>query len=62
MTVPGMISQEDLATLRDKSDVDYAELSSITQTDLAERCQGYDYLMLNMDVVPKTGTGLPPGK
>jgi phosphoglycerate dehydrogenase-like enzyme len=56
VTIPGMIGEVDLAPLRERSDVDYCELQSITEAELAERCAGYDYLMLNMDVVPKTGS------
>jgi glycerate dehydrogenase len=55
VTIPGMIGDTDLAPLRAASDVTYCELPSISETDLAERCRGYDYLMLNMDVLPKTG-------
>src|SRR5262249_22544939 len=36
--------------------VDYRELPSIAEVDLAKSCAGYDYLMLNMDVVPKSGS------
>lgn len=56
VTIPGMISEGDLVILRERSKVDYCELQSIAEADLAERCAGYDYLMLNMDVVPKTGS------
>jgi glycerate dehydrogenase len=54
-TIPGMIGESDLAPLRAVSDVTYVELPSISESDLAARCRGFDYLMLNMDVVPKTG-------
>jgi lactate dehydrogenase-like 2-hydroxyacid dehydrogenase len=54
VTIAGMIGEQDLAPLREKSDVDYCELTSITESDLAKKCAGYNYLMLNMDVVPKT--------
>lgn len=56
VTIPGMIGDADLGPLRAVSDVTYCELPSISETELAERCRGYDYLMLNMDVVPKTGS------
>ncbi len=56
VTIPGMIGETDLVPLRERSNVDYCELESITEADLAEKCAGYDYLMLNMDVVPKTGS------
>lgn len=53
VTIPGMIDEVDLIPLRDLSDVDYFEFSSIGEEELAEKCEGYDYLMLNMDVLPK---------
>jgi glycerate dehydrogenase len=56
VTIPGMIDEKDLVPLRERSNVDYCELQSITETDLAEMCVGYDHLMLNMDVVPKNGS------
>jgi glycerate dehydrogenase len=56
VTIPGMIEEVDLKPLREKSDVDYCELQSISELDLAVKCAGYDYLMLNMDVVPKSGS------
>jgi len=55
VTIPGMISEADLAPLREKSDVTYAEMERIAEAALASRCAGFDYLMLNMDVVPKKG-------
>lgn len=55
VTIPEMIGETDMIPLRECSDVDYCELQSIAEADLAEKCGGYDYLMLNMDVVPKTG-------
>ena len=56
VTIAGMISEVDLAPLRDVSDVQYVELPAIGELDLAERCAGFDFLMLNMDVVTKTGS------
>lgn len=56
VTIPDMISEPDLAPLRECSDVVYCEQQSITEADLAEKCSGYDYLMLNMDVVQKVGS------
>ncbi len=56
VTIAGMISEVDLAPLRDVSDVEYVELPAIGVLDLAERCAGFDFLMLNMDVVTKTGS------
>jgi len=55
VTIPDMISEQDLVPLRERSDVEYFETSSISQSELAVKCAGYDYLMLNMDAVPKIG-------
>ena len=55
VTIPGMISDKDLIPLRKRTDVEYFETSTITESELAVKCAGYDYLMLNMDVVPKKG-------
>lgn len=55
VTIPNMIGEEDLIPLREQSDVEYFETSSISETELALRCSGFDYLMLNMDAVPKNG-------
>lgn len=54
-TIPGMIGEKDLAPLRELSDVTYYEADSISETELADKCGGYDYLMLNMDIVTKSG-------
>jgi len=56
VTIPGMIDEKDLLPLRECSDVNYCELQSISELDLATKCVGYDYLMLNMDVLPKIGS------
>lgn len=53
VTVPGMIDDDDLAPLRHRSEVDYREMANIGEADLASLCGGYDYLMLNYDVVKK---------
>lgn len=55
VSTPGMIGEQDLARLRAASDIDYREIASISEGDLARNCAGYDYLMLNMDVLPKVG-------
>lgn len=55
VTVPGMIGEDDLGPLRAVSEVTYDEHESISEDDLAARCEGYDYLMLNYDVVPTVG-------
>lgn len=52
-TIPGMIAEDDLVALREVSDVTYYEASGLTQDELAERCSGFDYLMLNYDVVKR---------
>jgi phosphoglycerate dehydrogenase-like enzyme len=53
VTVPGMIGDNDLAELRKYSDVDYREFDRIDEEALASLCEGFDYLMLNYDVVTK---------
>jgi len=55
VTIPGMIGESDIAPLRQQSDVEYCELNAISEEALAQKCTGYDYLMLNMDVVPMSG-------
>lgn len=55
VTISGMIGENDLISLRKRSDVEYFETSTISESELADKCAGYSYLMLNMDVVPKTG-------
>jgi len=50
-----MIGEPDLAPLRAVSDLTYDERESIAEDDLAALCAGYDYLMLNYDVVPTVG-------
>lgn len=55
VTIPGMIGESDLAPLREVSDVTYDERESIDQDELAALCEGYDYLMLNYDVLPTIG-------
>ncbi|HEX9986339.1 MAG TPA: NAD(P)-dependent oxidoreductase [Thermoanaerobaculia bacterium] len=55
VTVPEMIGEADLAPLREVSDVDYKEVASISERELATLCDGYDYLMLNYDVLPTVG-------
>ena len=50
-----MLEADDLIPLREVSSVEYREVESITEEDLAHLCKGVDYLMLNMDAVPKNG-------
>lgn len=53
-TLPDMwdLQEGDLKTLRDHAEVDYMAVKSMKEEELAERCSGYDYLMLNMDFLP----------
>lgn len=51
VTVRDMIGEEDLVPLRQVSEVDYHETAAVSEAELAERCGGYDYLMLNYDVI-----------
>lgn len=55
VTIPGMIGEADLEPLRAVSDVTYVERDSVAEDELASLCQGYDYLMLNYDVVSPNG-------
>ena len=55
VSIPGMIGPRDLQSLSQYADVDYREMDSISEADLARMCAGFEYLMLNMDVVPKSG-------
>lgn len=51
VTIPGMIDNADLAPLREVSDVTYRESSAVSEEELAALCAGFDYLMLNYDVI-----------
>lgn len=55
VTVAGMIGRGDLGPLRAVSDVDLHEVKGMSEAALAEKCGGYDYLMLNMDALPLKG-------
>lgn len=46
------ITKKDLAPLKELAEVDIMEVKSMTEEELAEKCEGYDYLMLNMDFLP----------
>lgn len=50
-TIPGMISERDLEPVRAVSDVTYFETEPMEESELAAHCDGFDYLMLNMDVL-----------
>lgn len=56
-TVPDMIGEDDLVNLRTRSHLDYREFNRIEEADLADLCNGYDYLMLNYDVVKELSPG-----
>jgi glycerate dehydrogenase len=51
VTVPDMIEQRDLEPLNGKSDVTYREMEHVDEDELAKLCEGYEYLMLNYDVI-----------
>lgn len=51
VTVPGMIAETDYAPLAQLSEVTYHEAAQISESELDALCAGYDYLMLNYDVV-----------
>jgi phosphoglycerate dehydrogenase-like enzyme len=53
VTVPGMIYESDLAMLRQHSAVEYQEVTGVDEKKLAAMCEGFDYLMLNYDVIKK---------
>jgi phosphoglycerate dehydrogenase-like enzyme len=55
VTIAGMIDKKDLGPLKAVSQVDYHEVKSISEDALAKKCEGYDYLMVNMDVLPLKG-------
>ena len=46
------LKPNELSELRKIAMVDYVTLDSLTEEKLAEKCEGYDYLMLNMDFLP----------
>lgn len=52
-TIPGMISEEDLAPLRASALVEYLEIDHLSEDELSQKCCGHDVLMLNYDVVKK---------
>lgn len=54
LSLPEMwdMSESDLKPLREVAEVDWIQVKSITQDELAKKCEGYDYLMLNMDPMP----------
>ncbi len=46
------ITEKDLKPLKNVCDLDYVQVKSMTEEELAEKCENYDYLMLNMDFLP----------
>lgn len=46
------ISSKDLAPLNAITELDVVSVDKMTEEKLAEKCYGYDYLMLNMDFLP----------
>ena len=46
------ITPKDLEPLRQIADVTVFETKSMNEKELAKKCDGYDYLMLNMDFLP----------
>jgi len=54
ITVPNMwdLDSKDLVSLKQVADVEYVQVKSMNEEQLAEKCDGYDYLMLNMDFLP----------
>jgi phosphoglycerate dehydrogenase-like enzyme len=46
------ITNEDLEPLKKICNLSYVRTDSMTETQLAEKCSDYDYLMLNMDFLP----------
>lgn len=51
VTIPNMISKDDWKNLTDFSVVEYVEREKVTTEELLDIISGYDYLMLNRDVV-----------
>lgn len=54
VSLPDMwgMTEEDLRPLREIAEVDWVQTKHITERELGKRCEGYDYLMLNMDPMP----------
>jgi glycerate dehydrogenase len=45
-------NSSELNELKKIANIDYITVDSMTEEQLAEKCEGYDYLMLNMDFLP----------
>ena len=54
ITKPDMwdLTSKDLMPLRALAEVDLVRVKSMTEEQLAKKCDGYDHLMLNMDFLP----------
>ena len=50
-TIDGMIDKNDTKPLEQFGEIDWIVKDSIGETELAEAAKGYDYLMLNYDIV-----------
>lgn len=46
------MTEEDLKPLREIAQVDWVQTKRMTERELGKLCDGYDYLMLNMDPMP----------
>ena len=46
------ITNKDLAPLKKIANVDFVQVKSMSEEQLAKKCENYDYLMLNMDFLP----------
>lgn len=51
VTIPGMITDADVETLKGAVDVSYIEVESVSEDELAHLADGAEILMLNFDVV-----------
>jgi phosphoglycerate dehydrogenase-like enzyme len=54
ITLPGMwdLKESDISPLKKIADVDFVQTKHMTEEQLGRKCEGYDYLMLNMDFLP----------
>ena len=54
ITRPDMwdLTEKDLIPLKTLAEVDLVRVKSMTEEQLAKKCEGYDHLMLNMDFLP----------
>ena len=52
-SVPGMLEEEHWRPLQEHAQVDYIESDHMDSMELAPLCSGYEYLMLNYDLVQR---------